>query len=96
MESKVRWIVLAAVFLLILAIGYVISVKRTGRREPARPVYASIVMPDGSIVSGECSGYDRNDRYVTVYMTDKVYKVSDWRVAIWYDQKYEQSKQGSL
>jgi hypothetical protein len=90
MENKVRWIVWAAAFLLILAIGYVIAVKRTDRREPASPVYAQIVMPDGSIVSGECSGYDRNDRYITVYMADKVYKVSDWRVVIWY----EQPKQG--
>lgn len=57
----------------------------TGKRK----VYAMIQMPDGSVVSGECSGYDRNDRYVTVNLGDMVYKVSDSRVAIWCERKQE-------
>ncbi len=87
MENKVRWIVLAAVFLLVAFIGYVVAARNYERQAQAKPIYASIVMPDGSVISGKCSGYDRNDRYVTVYMEDRVYKVSDWRVAIWYDRK---------
>lgn len=86
-STRIRIAILIVTILLIIVIGYVIMSGRTEQKKQTRQTYASIVMPDGSIISGECSGYDRNDRYVTVYMADKVYKVSDWRVAIWYDRK---------
>jgi hypothetical protein len=86
-STRIRIAILIVTILLIIVIGYVIMSGRTEQKKQTRQTYASIVMPDGSIISGECTGYDRNDRYVTVYMTDKVYKVSDWRVAIWYDRK---------
>jgi hypothetical protein len=86
-STRIRIAILIVTILLIIVIGYVIMSGRTEQKKQTRQTYASIVMPDGSIISGECTGYDRNDRYVTVYMKDRVYKVSDWRVAIWYDRK---------
>jgi hypothetical protein len=91
-STRIRIAILIVTILLIIVIGYVIMSGRTEQKKQTRQTYASIVMPDGSIISGECTGYDRIDRYVTVYMTDKVYKVSDWRVAIWYERKKEEKK----
>ncbi len=72
----------------VAAIVVLIVINGIGARKTEhRTIYASIVLPDGSIISGECDGYSRNDRYVTVYMGETVYKVSDWRVAIWYDRE---------
>ena len=85
-STRIRIAILIVTILLIIVIGYVIMSGRTEQKKQTRQTYASIVMPDGSIISGECTGYDRNDRYVTVYMKDRVYKVSDWRVAIWYER----------
>jgi hypothetical protein len=80
-------ITMAVMALAVLFVKTMLSeTDETGKRK----VYAMIQMPDGSVVSGECSRYDRNDRYVAVYMGNQVYKASDWRVVIWY----EQPKQG--
>jgi hypothetical protein len=77
------------IYLAVAAAAIVVLIVINGigtRKTEHRTIYASIVLPDGSIISGECDGYSRNDRYITVYMADKVYKVSDWRVAIWYER----------
>ena len=83
-----HWWIYAAVAVVFIVILIVVNGAGERKRED-RKIYASIVLPDGSIISGECDGYSRNDRYVTVYMRNQVYKVSDWRVAIWYERKKE-------
>jgi hypothetical protein len=86
-QSVKHWWIYAAVAVVFIVILIVVTVNSAGeRKREDRKIYASIVLPDGSIISGECDGYSRNDRYITVYMADKVYKVSDWRVAIWYER----------
>lgn len=46
--------------------------------------YAMIIMPDGSIIQGECSGYDRGlHGMVYVTINDIEYRAIEWRVVIW-------------
>jgi hypothetical protein len=71
--------------LILIVILLVIAVAIAGcaKEQIHRELYASIVMPDGSIISGKCNAYERTDRYIVVYMDDGVYKANDWRVVIY-------------
>lgn len=46
--------------------------------------YAMIIMPDGSIVKGECTAFTRiSSEYAMVKINDIKFYTNEWRIVIW-------------
>lgn len=46
--------------------------------------YAMIIMPDGSIIKGECTAFTRiSSGYAVVKIDDIKYYANEWRIVIW-------------
>lgn len=49
--------------------------------------YAMIIMPDGSIIKGECTAFTRiSSGYAVVKIDGITYYTNEWRLVIWENQ----------
>lgn len=84
--KKIIIIVLCIVMCIILSGCTVRVYKSEQESESSNSIisYAMIIMPDGSIIKGECTAFTRiSSGYAVVQINDIKYYANEWRIVIW-------------
>ncbi len=82
--KKIIIIVLCIVICIMLS-GCTIRVsKQESESSKSTASYAMIIMPDGSIIQGECAAFTRiSSGYAVVKINGIKYYANEWRIVIW-------------
>lgn len=82
--KKIIIIVLCIVMCVILS-GCTIRVsKQESESSESTASYAMIIMPDGSIIQGECTTFTRiSSGYAVIKINGIKYYTNEWRIVIW-------------
>lgn len=79
--KKIIIIVLCIVMCVILS-GC--TYKQESESSKSTTSYAMIIMPDGSIIQGECTAFTRiSSGYAVVKINGIKYYANEWRIVIW-------------
>lgn len=58
--------------------------KQESESSKSTTSYAMIIMPDGSIIQGECTAFTRiSSGYAVVKINGVKYYANEWRIVIW-------------
>ena len=75
-------IILLCIIMCVILSGCTTRVSKT--ESSSTVSYAMIIMPDGSIIQGECTAFTRGSTGYTMTKIDGVkYYTNEWRIVIW-------------
>lgn len=76
--------------IILVALCVIFCIMLTGCIQVSKPegstthTYAMIIMPDGSIIEGECSTFTRvSSGYAFAKINGVKYYINEWRIVLW-------------
>ncbi len=76
--------------IIVIILCFMLCILLTGCTQASRPegstihTYAMIIMPNGSIIKGECSTFTRiSSGYAMAKIDGIKYYINEWRIVLW-------------